>query len=174
MPKGKKSPVLTAILNEIAKLYAIEKQINALGAKQKQHQRTQRAAPVLEKLHRSLLKKVSEVPTKSAFGDAVNYTLKCWGGLTRYLTNGYIPIDNNGAENGIRPFVIGRKNWLFCDTVNGAHASARLYSIIETTKAHGLEPYQHLRYLFTELPKAQGDTGVQKLLPWRIDPLALV
>lgn len=173
LPKGKKSPAITAILNEIAKLYGIEKQIKTLSAAQKQTERGRLATPVLEKLHQSLLKKANEVLPKSAFGEAVNYTLKCWSGLTQYLKNGHIPIDNNGAENGIRPFVIGRKNWMFCDTVNGAHASARLYSIIETAKANGLEPYQYLRHLFTELPKAVCETDVQKLLPWRIDPLTL-
>ena len=173
LPKGKKSPAITAILNEIAKLYAIEKQIKTLNAEQKQQRRVQLATPVLDKLHQNLLKKANEALPKSALGEAVNYTLKCWHGLTQYLTNGNIPIDNNGAENGIRPFVIGRKNWMFCDTVNGAHASARLYSVIETAKANGLEPYQYLRHLFTELPKAKSDAEVEKLLPWQIDPLTL-
>ena len=173
LPKGKKSPAITAILNEIAKLYGIEKQIKALPATEKQAERGRLATPVLEKLHQSLLKKANEVLPKSAFGEAVNYTLKCWGGLTQYPQNGHVPIDNNGAENGIRPFVIGRKNWMFCDTVNGAHASARLYSVIETAKANGLEPYQYLKHLFTELPKAKDNADVQKLLPWQIDPLTL-
>ena len=173
LPKGKKSPAISAILNEIAKLYGIEKQIKMLNASDKQVQRVALAKPVLEKLHLSLLKKANDVMPKSALGEAVHYTLKCWRGLTRYLENGHIPIDNNGAENGIRPFVIGRKNWMFCDTVNGAHASARLYSIIETAKANGLEPYQYLRHLFTELPKASCEADVQKLLPWRIDRLAI-
>lgn len=173
LPKGKKSPAISAILNEIAKLYGIEKQIKTLNASDKQVQRGALAKPILEKLHQSLLKKANDVLPKSAFGEAVHYTLKCWSGLTQYLENGHIPIDNNGAENGIRPFVIGRKNWMFCDTVNGAHASARLYSIIETAKANALEPYQYLRHLFTELPKASGEADVQKLLPWRIDRLTL-
>src|SRR5690554_635791 len=173
LPKGKKSPAITAILNEIAKLYGVEKQIKTLSADEKQTRRGQLAKPILEKLHQSLLKKANEVLPKSTFGEAVNYTLKCWNGLTQYLKNGHIPIDNNGAENGIRPFVIGRKNWMFCDTVSGAHASARLYSIIETAKANGLEPYQYLKHLFTELPKAKDEVEVQKLLPWQIDPLTL-
>lgn len=173
LPKGKKSPAISAILNEIAKLYGIEKQIKTLPASDKQVQREALAKPILEKLHQSLLKKANDVMPKSALGEAVHYTLKCWSGLTQYLKNGHIPIDNNGAENGIRPFVIGRKNWMFCDTVNGAHASARLYSVIETAKANGLEPYQYLRYLFRELPKAGCEADVQKLLPWRVDRLTL-
>lgn len=173
LPKGKKSPAISAILNEIATLYGVEKQIKTLSASDKQIQRDALAKPILEKLHQNLLKKANDVMPKSALGEAVHYTLKCWSGLTQYIKSGHIPIDNNGAENGIRPFVIGRKNWMFCDTVNGAHASARLYSIIETAKANGLEPYQYLRHLFTELPKAESEADVQKLLPWRVDRLKL-
>lgn len=157
----------------LAKLYGVEKQIKMLNVADKQAQRNTLAKPILEELHQSLLKKTNEVLPKSAFGEAVHYTLKCWDGLTHNLKNGHIPIDNNGAENGIMPFVIGRKNWMFCDTVNGAHASARLYSIIETAKANGLEPYHYLKHLFTQLPKANNEAEVQKLLPWQIDPLTL-
>jgi transposase len=170
LPKGKKSPAISAILNEIAKLYGIEKQVKSLGAADKQQHRQEKAKPVLDKLHQSLLKKAGSVAPKSSFGEAVHYTLKHWSGLTRYLQNGHLPIDNNGAENGIRPFVIGRKNWLFCDTVKGAEASARLYSIMETAKANGLEPYHYLKHLFAELPRATCEADVQKLLPWRVDP----
>jgi len=155
------------------KLYGIERQIKTTPASDKQTQRNTLAKPILEKLHQSLLKKASEVLPKNALGKVEHYTLKCWRGLTQYLKNGHLSIDNNGAENGIRPFVIGRKNWIFCDTVNGAHASARLYSIIETTKANGLEPYHYLKHFFTELPKASSEADVQKLLPWQIDPLTL-
>jgi hypothetical protein len=77
--------------------------------------------------------------------------------------------DNNLTENAIRPFVLGRKNWLFSDTVKGARASANLYSMIETAKANGLEPYQHLRYVFTPLPKAQTLEQIEALLPYHID-----
>jgi transposase len=91
LPKSKKSPAITAILNEIAKLYGIEKQIKVLSAAEKQAERGRLATPVLEKLHQSLLKKTSEVLPKSAFGEAVNYTLKCWSGLTQYLKNGHNP-----------------------------------------------------------------------------------
>ena len=78
-------------------------------------------------------------------------------------------IDNNAAENAIRPFVVGRKNWLFSDSVKGVKASANLYSLIETAKANGLEPYAYLRYLFTELPKAQTVDAIDALLPGNLD-----
>lgn len=89
--------------------------------------------------------------------------------LIRYLDDGILKIDNNAAENAIRPFVVGRKNWLFIDSVKDVTASANLYSLIETAKANGLEPYAHLRYLFTELPKAATVDAIEALLPGRLD-----
>ena len=89
--------------------------------------------------------------------------------LIRYLDDGRLKIDNNAAENAIRPFVIGRKNWLFSDSVKGVNASANLYSLIETAKANGLEPYAYLRYLFTELPKAETVDAIEALLPGNLD-----
>jgi transposase len=77
-----------------------------------------------------------------------------WEKLIRYLDAWYITPDNNGVENAIRPFVLGRKNWLFANTPRGACASASLYSLVETAKANGLEPYHYLNYLFTHLPMA--------------------
>ena len=86
-----------------------------------------------------------------------------------YLDDGRLEIDNNGAENVIWPFVIGRKNWLFSASVKGVKASANLYSLIETVKANGLEPYAYLRYLFAELPKANTVEDVELLLPGNIN-----
>ena len=73
-------------------------------------------------------------------------------------------------ENAIRPFVVGRKNWLFSGSPRGAHASACIYSIIETAKANGLEPYWYLRYLFEKLPACKGDDEIRSIMPNRIDP----
>jgi hypothetical protein len=86
-----------------------------------------------------------------------------------YTQDGRLSIDNNPAENAIRPFVVGRKNWLFSATVPGATSSANLYSLIETAKANQLEPYAYLRKVFTELPKAQRLDDIEQLLPWYID-----
>ena len=90
--------------------------------------------------------------------------------MIRYLDDGRIEVDNNICENAIRPFVMGRKAWLFSDTQAGADASARLYSLIETAKANGLEPYAYLRHVFTELPKAVTAEDIEALLPWNIAP----
>lgn len=85
--------------------------------------------------------------------------------MIAYLDDGRFEIDNNGAENAIRPFVLGRKNWLFSASVKGVKASANLYSLIETTKANGLEPYAYFRHLFAELPKAKTVEDFEALLP---------
>ena len=85
-----------------------------------------------------------------------------------YLEHGEVTPDNNAAENAIRPFVVGRKNWLFAGNPKGAQASAGLYSLIETAKANGLEPYKYLRYIFEQLPFAESDGDYEKLLPYNL------
>ena len=107
---------------------------------------------------------VAQVPPTSATGKALNYLRSEWDKLIRYLDDGRLEIDNNGAENAIRPFVLGRKNWLFSASVKGVKASTNLYSLIETAKANGLGPYAYLRYLFTELPKAESVESIEALL----------
>ncbi len=108
---------------------------------------------------------LSQVPPTSATGKALNYLNNEWDKLIRYLDDGRLEMNNNRAENAIRPFVVGRKNWLFSGSVKGIKASANLYSLIETAKANGLEPYVYLRYLFTELPKAATVERIEALLP---------
>ena len=95
----------------------------------------------------------------------MNYAHKQWPKLTVYIKDGRLRIDNNLTENAIRPFVIGRKNWLFCDTISGANASASLYRVIETAKANGLEPHAYLRTVFAEFPRASSVDEVEALLP---------
>jgi hypothetical protein len=89
---------------------------------------------------------------QNALGKAINYLVSNWDKLVRYTEGGYLPIDNNAAERSIRPFVIGRKNWLFSDTPKGATVSAQLYSLVETAKANGQEPYAWLRHALERLP----------------------
>lgn len=97
------------------------------------------------------------------------YLDKNWNKLTIYTEDERLNIDNNPAENAIRPFVIGRKNWLFSATVPGAKASANLYGLIETAKANNIEPYNYLRHAFKELPSAQTVDQIEQLLPWNIE-----
>ena len=99
----------------------------------------------------------------------MTYLNNQWHKLIRYCDDGRLSIDNNACENAIRPFVIGRRNWLFSDTVKGAKSSANLYSLIETAKANGLEPYRYLCHVFNQLPKAKSLEAIEKLLPWQVD-----
>ncbi len=115
-----------------------------------------------------------KAPPQTAIGRALTYLHGQWEKLIRYLDDGRLPIDNNLVENAIRPFALGRKAWLFADTVNGAKASANLYSLIETAKANGLEPYAYLRCVFTELPKAETVDAIEALLPYNMDKERLI
>jgi transposase len=110
-------------------------------------------------------KSMVAVPPKSAIGKALGYLPREWPKRIRYLEDGRLPIDNNNTERAIRPFVIGRKGWLFADTPQGATPSANLYSLIETAKANNIEPYHYLRHLFIELPKAESLEAIESLLP---------
>ena len=125
--------------------------------------------PILAEIKIWLDSSLPQVPPTSKTGQALSYLNNQWHKLIRYCDDGRLSIDNNACENAIRPFVIGRRNWLFSDTVKGAKASANLYSLIETAKANSLEPYRYLRHVFNELPKAKSLEDIEKLLPWQVD-----
>ncbi len=167
--KKKKTGKAQQGLAFIQRLYQIEKQIKNLSPEARDTQRQEKAVPVLNKLHTWLQASLEQVPPTTAVGKALNYLNNEGDKLVRYLDDGRLEIDNNAAENAIRPFVIGRKNWLFSTSVKGVKASANLYSLIETVKANGLEPYAYLRYLFAELPKANTVEDVERLLPGTIN-----
>ena len=162
-------------LKYISKLYKIEKEAveNKLSPEQLYDQRQSLAVPILDEFKIWLDTRVEKVPPKSLLGKAINYTLSQWDRLIQYTTDGIIRPDNNLVENAIRPFVIGRKNWLFSDTVQGARASASIYSLIETAKANSLEPYWYLKALFEHLPEAMTTEDFQALLPYNIDKAKL-
>jgi len=113
------------------------------------------------------------VPPQSLTGKALAYLDGQWPKLERVLEDGRLPLDTNAVENAIRPFVVGRKAWLFADTVAGAEASANLYSLVETAKANGIEPWAYLCFVFERIPAAQRIEDFEVLLPDRIDRAAL-
>jgi len=118
-----------------------------------------------------LLANIHAVLPGSLLGKALHYMSSQWAKLSLYVTNGDYPIDNNACENSIRPFVIGRRNWLFADTVAGANASANLYSLLQTSAVNGVDGYQYLRALLVALPNAQTADDYEALLPWSISLL---
>jgi len=153
----------------IRKLYRIERQARKLTEQDRYARRQKHSKPILDEIRSWLDDALPQVTPSSASGRALSYLHNEWDHLTRYLDDGRLEIDNNGAENAIRPFVLGRKNWLFSASVKGVKASANLYSLIETAKANGLEPYAYLRMVFTELPKADTVEAIEALLPGNID-----
>ena len=158
-------------LKYISKLYKIEKQAKEKGLSPEEiyKERQEKAVPLLDEFKKWLDVKVEQAPPKSLLGKAIGYTLNQWHRLIRYTEDGNVGPDNNVVENAIRPFVIGRKNWLFSCTTEGANASACIYSLIETAKANGLEPYWYLKYLFENLPEAMTADEFKALMPQNID-----
>jgi transposase len=152
-------------LSYIQKLYAIERNISDLSHEEIVKTRQEKSEPILNEFKAWLDKKAIQTPPSGLLGKAVHYALNQWKRLVRYTDHGFITPDNNLAENAIRPFVLGRKNWLFSGNPKGANASATLYSLIETAKANNLEPYRYLRHLFDNLPKAYTAGEYKSLLP---------
>lgn len=153
-------------INHIKKLYRIERLLKNKTVEEKYQKRQQESLPLLLELKKWLDKSSRQVLPKSAIGKAIAYTLNQWDKLIRYIDDGALNIDNNRAERAIKPFVIGRKNWLFSNTANGADASAILYSVIETAKANELTPFNYIMHLLEELPKQPDD--LDYLMPWNV------
>jgi transposase len=151
-------------LNHIQKLYRIETLIKDKTVDERQAIRQEKALPLLEQLKQWLIKSEQSVLPKTKLGEAITYCLNQWGKVTVYPNDGTLNIDNNRAERAIKPFVIGRKNWLFSNTAKGADASTILYSMIETAKANGLTPFDYVMNTLEQISQADGD--IEKLLPW--------
>ena len=149
------------------KLFAEERKCAPYQPKYRQEYRQNRELPILEEYY-AWLKTVH--PEKgSKLEEAVRYSLNQKQHLMAYLDNGEIPISNNLAENAIRPFTLGRKNWLFCDTPKGAEASAIVYSLVESAKANGVEPFAYLQHVLVQLPylgKSHSHEELESLMPW--------
>ncbi|MEN6510015.1 MAG: IS66 family transposase [Smithella sp.] len=147
-------------------LFAIERKLSECTTQERHTKRQELAKPVLDEFLSYL--HTSKASTKSGFGRAVHYTLNQWKYLERYLLDGRLEISNNRAERSVKPFVIDRKNFLFANTPRGAKASAIIFSLIETAKENGLNPYTYLTYIFKEAPNLELQTNpdaVNKLLP---------
>ena len=157
----------------IGRLYGVEREHKDATMDARYAARQEQSIPVLNELHDWMEKLLPKVPPKSSLGTALSYMRNYWGKLVRYTERGDLPIDNNRCENAIRPFVIGRKAWLFSDTPAGAHASAIIYSLVETAKASGIEPYTWLRHVLEHLPAASTADEMEKLLPWNLHAATL-
>jgi len=160
-------------MKHIRKLYVIEDALRNSLEKNNDigrflTDRKEQAEPVLVKFKAWLEKRKEDVPPSALLGTAINYTLAQWNKMIKYLESPYLTPDNNACENAIRPFVLGRKNWLFCQSIGGAESSCGIYTLIETAKQNGLVPFNYLMALFEKAPLAVSESDWEKLLPWNI------
>ena len=169
LPKKEQKSATAAheAVRRIDELYKIEREASTLSDAERAAVRQEKALPLLESLRAWAADLELQTLPSGKLGKALAYLLKQWPKLIRYAEDGQVAIDTNLAENAIRPFALGRRNWLFADTVSGAKASAHLYSLVQTARANELEPYAYLRRLFTELPAAQTLEQIEALLPFK-------
>lgn len=156
-------------LRYIRELFKIEKELRDLAPEERMSQRLEKEKPVLDAYWKWVESSRDKVLPKSKISQALNYSLTNKAQLEAYLQDGRCAISNNTAENSIRPFTVGRKNWLFSASPKGAEASACVYSIIETCKANNIDPEKYLIYLFTRMPneeRLKGETVLEKYMPW--------
>lgn len=150
-------------------LFTIERDLREKTAKERHAARLEQSQPILDKYFKWLRQQQGRTMPKSALGKAIAYSLNQWEKLTAFLKDGRLEIDNNRAERAIKPFVMGRKNWLFANTPRGAKSSAIIFSVIETAKQNRLHPFRYLAYLFEQLPllsNLQDPAVLAAYLPW--------
>lgn len=153
----------------IAQIYHADNKLQTLAPEERLRKRQKEVKPLVDAFFAWLKERQAELPEKSATAAGFTYCLNQETYLRVFLDNPAVPLDNNAAEIAIRPFCVGKNNWKLIDTVNGAKASAILYSIAETAKANNLKPYDYFKHLLTEIPKHMEETSldfIQSLLPW--------
>ena len=171
-----KTGIAKEAIDLIAQLYAVEASLRTALKAGKididtfQYRRQTSAAPIMNELRQWLMDATFSVAPQSALGKAVSYAQSIFPRAIRYIEHPLLTPDTNAVENAIRPFVIGRKNWLFSGSPSGAHASAGIYSLIETAKANGHEPYHYLCYVFEKLPLCRTLDEIRALLPYEMKP----
>lgn len=160
-------------LGFIKQIYAIEAQTKLFSPEQRLLHRREHMPPFFSRMKEWLDATAGKVPSSLKTGEAISYALEQWPKLLLVLDDGRLPLDTNFVESKIRPFTIGRKNWIFSDTAAGAHASAMLYSVIETAKASHVDPFSYLQHVIQKLPTAGSPADIEALLPWNFSKRAI-
>ena len=168
MKKSAKPVAAQVGLDYCNQVYKVERSLKDATPEQRHEERQRRSRPILDAFLAWLQEQSDQVLPKSMLGEAIHYCLNQWSKLEAFMQDGHLEIDNNRAERSIKPFVMGRKAWLFANTPRGARASAITYSIVETAKENGLNPLTYIQYLFEQLPNIDSDApgALEKLLPW--------
>jgi transposase len=163
------SQIAEQAVQQIAKIYAIEREVKDLSSQDRLRIRQERSRVVLDTLHAWLSLNRQKVPDGSVTAKAIDYSLRRWGALTRFLEDGQLPVDNNWIENQIRPIAIGRNNWLFAGSLRAGQRAAAVMSLIQSAKLNGLDPHAYLKDVLTRLPMHM-NSRIDELLPHRWKP----
>lgn len=166
-----KSQLAEFALEQIGKLYDVERQAKELDAAQRLALRQQHSRPILDALQQWMQLQRQQVHDGSAIAKALDYSLRRWAALTRFADHGHWPIDNNWAENQMRPIALGRKNWLFAGSLRSGQRAAAIMSLIQSARMNGHDPYAYLRDVMTRLPTTK-QADISSLLPHRWQPAA--
>jgi transposase len=165
-----KSQLAEQALHSIGGLYEIERQAKDMNDEDRRRLRQEIAVPITAKLHEWMLAQHELVPEGSATAKALDYSLKRWVALTRYLDDGAVPIDNNPVENTIRPWALGRSNWLFAGSLRSGKRAAAIMSLIQSARMNGHDPYAYLKDVLMRLP-TQRASEIGQLLPHQWVPV---
>ena len=164
-----KSQIAGVALAQFAGLYEVEREVQTLSAPERLQVRQQRSRPILDALHKWMLLQRQQVAGNSATAKALDYSLKRWDALTRFVDDPNLPVDNNWIENQIRPVAIGRNNWLFAGSLRAGQRAAAVMSLIQSARMNGHDPYAYLKDVLTRLPTHKA-SRIDELLPHRWQP----
>jgi hypothetical protein len=167
--KANASDVAAQAIQRIAWLYRVEADARQLGAEQRLLMRQERSKPLWEELHVWLKLERLRVPDGSSIAKAIDYSLNRWGALSQFLLDGEVPIDNNHLENQMRPWALGRRNWLFIGSQLAGERAAMVMSLLQSAKLNGRDPWAYLKDVLTRLP-TQLSSRIEELLPHRWQP----
>jgi uncharacterized protein YbaR (Trm112 family) len=164
-----KSQIAHSALEQIGRIYDIEREIKELLPDERRRMRQERSKPLLDALHQWMVLNRQKVTDGTATAKVLDYSLRRWGALTRFLSDGHLPVDNNHIENQIRPIAIGRNNWLFAGSLRAGKRGAAVMSLIQSARLNGHDPYAYLKDVLTRLP-TQRASQIHELLPHRWQP----
>lgn len=163
------SQIAEFALQQFTRVYDIEREVKELGTEQRQIVRQQQSRPILDALHKWMTLQRRQVPDGSATAKALDYSLRRWDALTRFVGDGQLPVDNNWIESQIRSIAIGRNNWLFAGSLRAGQRAAAIMSLIQSARVNGHDPYDYLKDVLTRLPTHRA-SRIDELLPHRWQP----
>lgn len=165
-----KSEIAQQALSYIGQLYEVEREVKHLSSHERRQIRQSRSRPLADALHQWMLLQRQRITDGSAIAKALDYSLRRWTALTRFIDDGQLPIDNNWIENQIRPIAIGRSNWLFAGSLRAGQRAAAVMSLIQSAKLNGHDPYEYLKDVLARLPTHKNNR-IEELLPHRWSPI---